>query len=83
MTRTYLPRAMRAGARVATGCRVDRLVMRNGTASSAVTTLADGTRGTITFRHVFVCGGAIQSPALLQRSGCTVTLAARSRCTPP
>ena len=69
MTRTYLPRAMRAGARVATGCRVDRLVMRNGVAASAATTLADGTRGTITFRHVFVCGGAIQSPALLQRSG--------------
>jgi choline dehydrogenase-like flavoprotein len=30
--------------------------------------LADGRRGHIQFRHVFVCGGAIQSPALLQRS---------------
>jgi choline dehydrogenase-like flavoprotein len=69
MTRTYLPRAMKAGARMAVGCRVDRLVQRGGTATSADTTLADGTRGTITFRHVFVCGGAIQSPALLQRSG--------------
>ncbi|MEQ1701588.1 MAG: GMC family oxidoreductase N-terminal domain-containing protein, partial [Ilumatobacteraceae bacterium] len=69
MTRTYLPRAMKAGARLAVGCRVDRLVQRSGKASSADTTLADGSRGTITFRHVFVCGGAIQSPALLQRSG--------------
>lgn len=69
MTRTYLPRAMKAGARLAVGCRVDRLVQRSGKASSADTTLADGSRGTITFRNVFVCGGAIQSPALLQRSG--------------
>jgi choline dehydrogenase-like flavoprotein len=69
MTRTYLPRAMRAGARVATGCRVDRLEAQGGKAVRAVTTLADGSPGVITFRHVFVCGGAIQSPALLQRSG--------------
>lgn len=69
MTRTYLPRAMTAGARLAVGCRVDRLVTTNGRATCADTTLADGTHGTITFRHVFVCGGAIQSPALLQRSG--------------
>ena len=69
MTRTYLPRAMRAGARLATGCRVDRLINSGGRATSAETTLADGTRGSITFRHVFVCGGAIQSPALLLRSG--------------
>ena len=69
MTRTYLPRAIKAGGRMAVGCRVDRLVTNGGIASSADTTLADGTRGTITFRHVFVCGGAIQSPALLQRSG--------------
>jgi choline dehydrogenase-like flavoprotein len=69
MTRTYLPRAMKACARLATGCRVDRLVNSGGRATSAETTLADGTRGSITVRHVFVCGGAIQSPALLLRSG--------------
>ena len=38
-------------------------------AVAAHTTLADGRPGRITFRDVFVCGGAIQSPALLQRSG--------------
>jgi choline dehydrogenase-like flavoprotein len=69
MTLTYLPRAMKAGARVTVGCRVDRLVHHAGRATSAVTTLADGRQGTIRFRDVFVCGGAIQSPALLQRSG--------------
>jgi glycine/D-amino acid oxidase-like deaminating enzyme len=68
MTRTYLPRAMRAGARMAVECRVDRL----RAARAAVVGRHHARRrhpGTITFRHVFVCGGAIQSPALLQRSG--------------
>jgi choline dehydrogenase-like flavoprotein len=69
MTRTYLPRAVRAGARLAVGCRVDRLEFHGSRAVCAHTTLADGTTGTIRFRDVFVCGGAIQTPALLQRSG--------------
>ena len=68
MTRTYLPRAVDAGARLVTGCRIDALEMTGGSARRAATTLADGRRGHIHFRHVFVCGGAIQSPALLQRS---------------
>jgi choline dehydrogenase-like flavoprotein len=68
MTRTYLPRAAAAGGRIAVGCRVDRLVVRDGRAVQADTTLADGRRGTIHFRDVFVCSGAIQTPALLQRS---------------
>lgn len=69
MTRTYLPRAVAAGARLVTGCRVDRLVLDGNAATGAITTLDDGTQGRIAFRHVFVCAGAIQSPALLQRSG--------------
>ena len=68
MTRTYLPRAVAAGARLVTGCRVDALEHSGGAATLARTTLTDGTHGTIRFRQVFVCGGAIQSPALLQRS---------------
>lgn len=71
MTRTYLPRAARAGARIVTGCRVVRLETSGGRATTAITELADGQRGTIRFDHVFVCGGAIHSPALLQRSGFT------------
>ena len=69
MTRTYLPQAIAAGARLVTGCRIDRLEMVDGSAKRATTSLADGRHGSIRFRHVFVCGGAIQSPALLQRSG--------------
>ncbi|MBI4936279.1 MAG: GMC family oxidoreductase [Actinobacteria bacterium] len=69
MTRTYLPRAMKAGARLVTGRRIDRLVIDGGRATEAIASLPDGSTERITFRHVFVCGGAIQSPALLQRSG--------------
>ena len=68
MTRTYLPRAVAAGARLVAGCRVDRLEHSGGSAARATTTYADGRRGSIRFRYAFVCGGAIQSPALLQRS---------------
>ena len=68
MTRTYLPRAVAAGARLVTGCRVDSLDISRDRALRATTVLADGRRGTIHFSHVVVCGGAIQSPALLQRS---------------
>ena len=68
MTRTYLPRAVAAGARLITGCRIDALVVAGGLAKRATTTLPGGRHGSITFRYVFVCAGAIQSPALLQRS---------------
>ncbi|MDQ3469606.1 MAG: GMC family oxidoreductase [Actinomycetota bacterium] len=69
MTETYLPRAIAAGARLETGCRVDRLVLDGARAVRATITTADGRPGTIDFAHVVVCGGAIQTPALLQRSG--------------
>lgn len=69
MTRTYLPRALAAGARVATECRVERIDVQAGTARRVWVRLADDRRGCVTARHVFVCGGAIQTPALLQRSG--------------
>lgn len=69
MTRTYLPRALAAGARLATGCRVDRLELDGHRARRAWVTRSGGGRGCVRFRHVVVCGGAIQTPALLQRSG--------------
>ncbi|MEO5724234.1 MAG: GMC oxidoreductase, partial [Ilumatobacteraceae bacterium] len=69
MTRTYLPRAARAGARLVVGCRVDHLVRHGDTMLAARATFTDGRRSLIRCRDVFVCGGAIQSPALLQRSG--------------
>jgi choline dehydrogenase-like flavoprotein len=69
MTRTYLPRAVAAGARMAVGCRVRRLSLRHSRAHSAEVTLADGRAARVRFGDVFVCGGAIHTPALLQRSG--------------
>ena len=69
MTETYLPRAVAAGARMLAGCRVDRLVLDGGRAVRAEVTRDRRAAGTVDFRHVFVCGGAIQTPALLQRSG--------------
>ena len=69
MTRTYLPRAFASGARMLTGCRVDRLIRDGAGSVRAQITHASGERGTIACRSVFVCGGAIQTPALLQRSG--------------
>jgi choline dehydrogenase-like flavoprotein len=69
MTKTYLPRAMTAGARLALGCRVDRLEFDGVRARRAWVRLDDGRRGCIRFREVIICAGAIQTPALLQRSG--------------
>ena len=72
MTKTYLPRALRAGATVLTGHRVDRLVFRDRRAVSAVVVRRDRDRAEavpVRFDHVIVCAGAIQTPALLQRSG--------------
>lgn len=73
MTRTLLPRAVDAGARILPDCRVERLLIDRGRTSGARVRLThpDGTveRTTVHAEHVFVCGGAVQSPALLQRSG--------------
>jgi choline dehydrogenase-like flavoprotein len=69
MTRTYLPRAQRAGARVLCDHRVDRLIGDRGRAFRAELSGPGGEPVTVDFAHVFVCAGAIQSPALLQRSG--------------
>lgn len=69
MTRTYLPRAVRAGARMVCELRIDRLVSDRDRAFRALATAVDGSPVTIDFEHVVVCAGAIQTPALLQRSG--------------
>jgi choline dehydrogenase-like flavoprotein len=73
MTETYLPRAARAGARLAVGQRVDRLLVERragaATATAAIVSDRAGRTSRIRFGTVVVCGGAIQTPALLQRSG--------------
>ena len=69
MTRTYLPRAFAAGARMVVECRVDKFSARGRGTHDVQVTYADGTSGTVRAKYVFVCGGAIQTPAILQRSG--------------
>ncbi len=69
MTETYLPRARQAGARIVPECRAERIEIRNGRARYVAVVGADGTRRRIGFRHLIVCAGAIQTPALLLRSG--------------
>lgn len=72
MTRTYLPCALAAGAEMWTSTRAAALVMA-GRRVTAVE-LVRRTGGTehserVTADSVFVCAGATQTPALLQRSG--------------
>jgi choline dehydrogenase-like flavoprotein len=73
MTRTLLPRAVAAGATIVPDCRVHRLLREEGrlVGARARRRYPDGgvERLTIQADHVFVCGGAVETPALLQRSG--------------
>jgi choline dehydrogenase-like flavoprotein len=73
MSRTQIPRAVAAGAEVLADCRVDHLDLRDGRVRSVEcrATRPDGTveRLSVRAEQVVVCGGAIQTPALLQRSG--------------
>ncbi|HEY6760220.1 MAG TPA: GMC family oxidoreductase N-terminal domain-containing protein [Baekduia sp.] len=69
MTRTYIPRAAAAGARVVPGVRVTRVVQRRGRAVGALAVGAAGERIRVDAEQVWVCGGAIATAALLQRSG--------------
>ncbi len=72
MTRTYLPAAVAAGVRVLPDTRAVRLRMRDGRATGADVVRRSGR---VTYHErvdadvVFVCAGATQTPALLQRSG--------------
>lgn len=71
MTQTYLRFAADHGARVESGAWVRRLDVRNDRAAVAQVDFADGRTEAIGFDTVFVCGGAVQSAALLLRSGIT------------
>jgi choline dehydrogenase-like flavoprotein len=67
MTKTWLPRARAAGARVLSRFRIVRLE-RGGSGWIAT---AAGPDGPVTIRagHVFLCCGAVQTPLLLRRIG--------------
>lgn len=76
MHQTYIPRGIAAGVRLFSGVKVKRLLHADGRATGAETAGANGNgngSGTHTIRAdaVFVCCGAVQTPALLRRSGIT------------
>lgn len=69
MTRTYLPRFLAAGGRLLPDTRITSL-RRSGKTWELRATRARGDVR-IAAETVFICGGAIQTPALLRRSGIT------------
>ncbi len=73
MARTLIPRAVEAGAQIVAECRISKLLKADDRVIGVCgeRTRPDGTTESVTIHadHVFVCGGAIQTPKLLQRSG--------------
>jgi glycine/D-amino acid oxidase-like deaminating enzyme len=67
---SYLPRAIHFGATVWTGCRVDR-VLFDGKRATGVTATVHGRRVQLRGKRVVLSAGAVQTPALLQRSRIT------------
>jgi choline dehydrogenase-like flavoprotein len=71
--KTWLLDASRVGARIVTRCRAERILTEDGRAYGveAVVTHADGTTSRLVVRapNVVVAAGAVNSPALLLRSG--------------
>jgi choline dehydrogenase-like flavoprotein len=69
MTKTFLPRALQAGARLLPETYAHRLVRTtNGWTISAT---QKGKALEVRARTVFICGGALQTPLLLRRSRIT------------
>lgn len=69
MTTSYLPRLAAAGGRLVADTRVLRLRRAGG--DWQLEALRPDGRATLRARTVFVAGGAVQTPALLRRSGIT------------
>lgn len=74
MQRTYIPRALAAGARLVADAKATALTHENGRVRSVEVVVGVGSarrRCSIRAEKVFVACGAIQTPALLRRSGIT------------
>jgi choline dehydrogenase-like flavoprotein len=71
---SYIPRALAFGARVFSDCRVEKITRRGkrATGVTARVVRSNGSKGPKLEIHapiVVVCAGAVQTPALLMRSG--------------
>lgn len=69
MDRSYLPDAVAAGARIASGVRVERVTLRGGRATGLQARAAGGGAVRVTADRVVLAASAVQSPVLLLRSG--------------
>jgi choline dehydrogenase-like flavoprotein len=69
--KTWLVDAQAAGARIVVGTRADRVTTSAGKATGVEATTVGGHRVTVRARAVVAAAGAIQTPALLKRSGLT------------
>jgi long-chain-alcohol oxidase len=69
--KTWLTDAHAAGARVLVRTRAGRILVSGGAARGVEARAADGHRVTVSARAVVAACGAIQTPALLRRSGLT------------
>lgn len=69
MTKTFIPRALRAGASLLADSRVQRL--RRQSSRWSLEVVHCGKTILVEANTVFVCAGAIQTPLLLRRSGIT------------
>ena len=73
MSKTFIPRAERRGCRLLPNTKAKRIALHGnaGRYAQAISTneMGEETNLKIHFRYVFVCGGAVQTPTLLRRSG--------------
>ncbi|MCZ4497579.1 MAG: glucose-methanol-choline oxidoreductase [Marmoricola sp.] len=73
VTKTWIADAAENGTRIYVGARARTVTVENGKAVGVTAVSADGNVLTVKSRAVVVAAGAIQTPALLQRSGLTNT----------
>ncbi|MFA5260420.1 MAG: GMC family oxidoreductase N-terminal domain-containing protein, partial [Candidatus Omnitrophota bacterium] len=73
MTETFIPAFLRAQGRLLPGTRVKKICFQGRMARSALAETRDESgrpkRWRIRFQNLFICGGAVQTPLLLRRSG--------------
>ena len=70
MSETLLPAMQRAGGRLMSETRIDR-ILRKGRRAVAALGVSAGEPVRIEFRRVVICAGAVQTPRLLRNSGWT------------
>jgi len=69
MEASYIPRAQKSGARVLSGHRASKVILKNGEALGVECKTSGGTRRMRATRGVLAAAGVLHTPALLRRSG--------------